>query len=96
MIKPVFLQLKRPSGNYPGHVLEGFFDVQDDTVHLVDRNGAAVKDPDGRAYSRKLAANEHPKVIAQRLLRSHYDARGNRSMSGFDRGPIFYPKVRRA
>jgi hypothetical protein len=43
-IKPVFVDLKRPSGGHPGHVLEGFFTVENDTVLLVDRDGAAVKD----------------------------------------------------
>jgi hypothetical protein len=42
MTKPVFLQIKRPSGDHSGHVLEGFFTVQNDTVLLVDRDGAAV------------------------------------------------------
>jgi hypothetical protein len=40
-IKPVFLQLKRPSDDHPGHVPEGFFTVENDTVLLVDRDGAA-------------------------------------------------------
>jgi hypothetical protein len=31
MTKPVFLQIKGPSGDHPGHVLEGFFTVQNDT-----------------------------------------------------------------
>ena len=41
-IKPVFVELKRPSGNHPGHVLEGFFTIEN--VRLVDRDGGAVKD----------------------------------------------------
>jgi hypothetical protein len=49
-IKPVFVELKRPSGNHPGHVLEGFFTVEN--VRLVDRDGAAVKDaPGGNVFT---------------------------------------------
>ena len=95
MIKPIFIQLNRPSGHYPGHVLEGFFTIENDAVLLVDQGGTAVKDPYGRTYSRKLAANDHPKVIAGRLLRSHYEARGNKSKNGFGRGPLDYPPITR-
>src|SRR6516225_5147091 len=57
----VFVQLKGPSGNHPGHIIDGHFIIEGDTVHLVDVNGEAEKDVDGTTYSRKLAANEHPK-----------------------------------
>src|SRR5262249_45396775 len=79
-IKPVFVELKRPSGDHPGHVLEGFFTIQKDIVLLVDRNGEAVKD-------------EHPKTVAGRLLRTPYSATRHKSVNGFD-GPIFYPTIR--
>ena len=95
MIRPVFLQLKRPSDNHPGDVLEGFFTVENDTVLLVDHDGAAVKDAQGGMYSRKLTANENPKSVAGRLLRTHYSATRHKSVSGFA-GPIFYPKTKRA
>jgi hypothetical protein len=91
-IKPVFVELKRPSGNHPGHVLEGFFAVEN--VRLVDRDGAAVKDAQGATYSRKLTANENPKSVAHRLLRTHYSATRHKTVNGFD-GPIFYPKMKR-
>ena len=91
----VFVELKGPSGNHPGHIIDGHFIIEGDTVHLVDVNGEAEKDVDGTTYSRKLAANEHPKVIARRLVRSRYDARGNKSKSGFGRGPLDYPPITR-
>ena len=92
----VFVQLKEPSADNPGGVItDGHFIIEGDTVHLVDVNGEAEKDVDGTTYSRKLAANEHPKVIARRLVRSRYDARGNKSKSGFGRGPLDYPPITR-
>jgi hypothetical protein len=90
-IKPVFLQLARPHDDFPGHVIEGFFTVQDDTVLLVDQDGTAVKDADGATFSRKLVAGDNPKAIAHRLLRAHYSRR--KSVSGFNRGRIHYPKT---
>jgi hypothetical protein len=63
-------------------------------VRLVDRDGAAVKDAQGATYSRKLTANENPKSVAHRLLRTHYSATRHKTVNGFD-GPIFYPKMKR-
>src|SRR5262249_38301439 len=80
MIRPVFLQLKRPSGGHPGHVLEGFFIVENDTVLLVDRDGKAVKDAQGGTYSRKLTPNENLKSVAHRLLRIHYSVTRSKSV----------------
>jgi len=88
----VFVQLKGPSGNHPGHIIDGHFIIEGDTVHLVDVNGEAEKDVDGTTYSRKLTAN--PKVVARRLVRDKY-ARRKKLVSGFD-GPIFCPKFNRA
>jgi hypothetical protein len=96
MIKPVFIEFKRPSGNHPGHVLEEFYAIDGDVLTLVIESGETVKDPDGRTYSRELTANGHPKVVASRLLRSHYEARRNRSVNGFGRGPIYNQKMKRA
>ena len=95
-MKPTYVvvQLKGPSADNPGgHVIDGHFIIEGNTV--VDVNGEAEKDVDGTTYSRKLAANEHPKVIARRLVRSRYDARGNKSKSGFGRGPLDYPPITR-
>ena len=94
-IKTVFVDLKRPSGDHPGHVLEGFFTVENDTVLLVDRDGAAVKDAHGGTYSRKLTANENPNSVAHRLLRTHCGATRHKTVNGFD-GPIFYSNFKRA
>ena len=57
---------------------------------MVDADGEAVKDVDGVAFSRKLT-DEHPKVIASRLVREHY-ARRKKSVNGFS-GPIAYQKT---
>ena len=90
----VFVQLKGPSRNNPGGVItDGFFIIEGNTLHLVDVNGEVEKDVDGTTFSRKLT-EEHPNVIAGRLIRER-DARRKKSLSGFD-GPIIYPPTKRA
>ena len=90
----VFVELKGPSGNHPGHIIDGHFIIEGNTVHLVDVNGEVEKDVDGVTFSRKLTDNVHPKVVACRLVRDKY-ARCKKSVNGFD-GPISYPPTKRA
>ena len=90
----VFVELKGPSGNHPGHIIDGHFIIENETVHLVDVNGEVEKDVDGVTFSCKLTDNVHPKVVACRLVRDKY-ARRKKSVNGFD-GPISYPPTKRA
>jgi hypothetical protein len=89
-IFPVFIELKKPSGGHPGHVIQGFYSLDGDTVILVDQFGDPMTDADGKSYRRKLAENQNPGTIAGTLLQNHWDARPNKSRNGFDR-PIQYP-----
>ena len=95
MIRAVFYEIRKPSGGHPGHVLEGFFTFENETVLLVNCNGKALKDAQGGTFSKKPGPGENPKSVVRRLLKQHYTATRHKSVSRFD-GPIFYPKFKRA
>lgn len=97
-VQYVTIQIKPPSGSYPGRTCEGCYIDAGDAVALVDREGKPVRDHEGKEYSQMLKPGENPKVIAGRLTRQlrtallgGKDAPGN----NFD-GPINYPSLRNA
>jgi hypothetical protein len=94
-MKPQFvtIQIKPPSGSFPGQTAEGAFIVEDGVVVLTDREGNPARDGDGKFYKQKLADGQNPKLIAGRLTRQLRTAlRGKDApVNGFD-GPIHYPK----
>ena len=59
-MKPVFIELKKPSGDHLGHVVQGFYSLDGDTVILVGQFGDPKTDADGKTYRRKLAENQNP------------------------------------
>jgi hypothetical protein len=90
-METVFIQIRAPRRQDFGRVLEGHYNVVDDTVVLVDRAGKPLK-ADDKNYSRKLAAGDNAKQVAGQLLRSHYNAtRGGSPQFG---SSLLYPKLR--
>jgi hypothetical protein len=93
-INQVWIQIKRPSGSFPGQSCLGYYTIEDDTVVMTDAEGQPARDGDGKYYRQTLKPGENPKVIAGRLTRElRLALRGgkNAPVAGFD-GPIIYPK----
>jgi hypothetical protein len=83
----VFVQIRAPKGSDPGRVLESQYEVQGDTVFLLDPNGKLLQ-----KHSKKLTEGDNPKQIAARLLRARHDASRGGPRGFHDR--IAYPKLR--
>jgi hypothetical protein len=88
----VIVQIHPPrEDGYPGMVEEANCTVADGVVTLVNNAGVPIHDRYGKPYEKKLAPKEDQHVIAGRLAKENWHARGDgkRKFSG----PIHYPKL---
>jgi hypothetical protein len=93
-IYKVTIQVDKPSGDSPGRVSEGCYTLEDSIVTLTDRLGAAVRDDEGKTYSKKLEAFEDAYVTAKTLTREFRRAlRGKGKHNDGFSAPIHYPKL---
>jgi hypothetical protein len=72
----VIAEVRRPRGDFPGQVEEGQYTFEDGVVTLVNNAGAPICDRYGKVYEKKLAPGEDPHVIAGRLTKEVWQARG--------------------
>jgi hypothetical protein len=81
----------KPETAYPGQVEEAHYTVEDGVVRLVNHKGVPTLDRYGKPHEKKLAPAEDAHVVAARLTREAWQARGGgkRKFSG----PIHYPKL---
>jgi hypothetical protein len=88
------IQTSPPKGSFPGAVAQAFYTVENNKVILTDRDGNALRDPEGRDYGKTLAETGHNahETAAILLRRFRTQVRGNR-VAGFD-GPLNYPKIK--
>jgi hypothetical protein len=87
MPEKLCIQIKRPSGSFPGEVEYGYYTVESGVVKLTDSTGNPLSDG-GRQYSHQLRDGDNPRVRAVLLSRLR---RRDESPRGFHR-PIYYPK----
>jgi len=78
----LILETRRPNRDDPGAVAEGWWDVIDGRVYLLDSGGKKTGE------SRTLPAGVDPKLLATRMLRSKIST----SKSDFNR-PLRYPRM---
>ena len=78
----LILETRRPNRDDPGAVAEGWWDVIDGSVYLLDSGGKKTGE------SRTLPAGVDPKLLATRMLRSKIST----SKSDFNR-PLRYPRM---
>jgi hypothetical protein len=92
-IYDVVVQIYPPNEEkgYPGQVCEGKFTHENGVVTLVNNAGAPIRDRYGKAHEQKLAPGEAAHVVAARLTREAWQARGGgkRKFSA----PLNYPKL---
>jgi hypothetical protein len=81
----IIIELRRPSGSFPGQIAEGWYEVVDGHVVLTDESGKPLSDE-----KRFLPTPGDARLIACRMLRQR--SQGSRTFrSGFGR-KISYPK----
>ena len=87
----VIVQIFPPrEDGYPGMVEEANYTVADGVVTLVNSAGVTVNDRYGKAYEKKLPPLGDAHLIAGRLAKEAFHARGG-SKRKFN-GPIHYPR----
>jgi hypothetical protein len=91
-IPQVVVQIHPPKEEtgYPGQIEEAHYTFENGTVTLVNHEGVPIN-VRGKAYEKKLGPGEDPHVIAGRLTKEAWQARGGgkRKFSA----PIHYPKL---
>ena len=67
----IFVQMRRPRDGDPGVTEPGYFRVENDTIVLVDSNGAERTNKKGKRLEYKLKPGENARRIASLLIRDH-------------------------
>ena len=90
----IAIQTRAPNAKIddPGAVFEGWYNISDGAVVLTDRYGVALKDNDGKQYSRPIATTESAHAVAGRLVRKLRLARPSSGRAAGFNGPIKYPR----
>jgi hypothetical protein len=87
-IKRVTIQLKPPSGSFPGRTTEGRYIVNNGVMALVDLEGKLVTDAEGNTYQHTLRPTDHARSIAGALTRQfHGKLKGDKQSWS---GPLEY------
>ena len=91
-IRRVFVTTQMPNRRNPtGAVEEGHFKVEGDVVYLVNANGSARLNSEGKPIKRPMASGETEHEVAHWLTRQHIPNRRsdfNRRLHYWDRGKI--------
>jgi hypothetical protein len=88
--KLITVQTAAPRSSFPGAAAQAFYIVDGSRVVLTDRDGAVLRDPEGRDYAQLLGEGDNPHQIAGRLLqRFRTKLRCDDRPHGFD-GPLDY------
>ena len=87
----VIVQIHPPKEDYPGMVEEAHYTVAEGIVTLVNNAGAPICDRYGKAYEKKLPPLGDPHLIAGRLAKEAWHARGGGKRKFSE--PIHYPKL---
>ena len=92
-IHQVEVQIEPPKDQFPGRTVQGKYLFEDGIVMLTDHLGIPVRDRDGKAYSKKLEADEDPRAVAGRLTKQFRTARrGEKGQDANFNRQIVYPK----
>jgi hypothetical protein len=84
----IFVQMRRPRDGDPGVTEPGYYRVEDDTIVLVDKNGAPRLNKKGKRLDYRLKPGENARRIAALLVRDHMP----NHREDFNR-PIIYPNL---
>src|SRR5262245_57036282 len=68
----ITIQIVGAAADNPGIVHEGWFVAAENEIALVDQNGKALRDRDGRFYLQPVSDSQSEIAIAKRLLRRHF------------------------
>ena len=96
-VKAIFAEVRRPRGaNDPGAAVEGRYVVEDGFVTLTDHEGTPVRDEHGKYYRQKLTPDDERRIAARLTKDFRLRLRGKDGgrKSGFEAGPIRYPKIK--
>ena len=96
-VKTIFAQVRAPRGaNDPGAAVEGRYVVEDGFVSLTDHDGIPVRDEHGKYYRAKLTPDDERRIAARLTKDFRLRLRGKDGgrKSGFESGPIIYPRIK--
>lgn len=104
-VKVIFAQVRAPrDASDPGAAVEGRYVCEDGFVTLTDHDGTPVRDEHGKYYRQKLVPTEDKEIAtreerqaASRLtkdFRLRLRGKDGGRKSGFEAGPIRYPKIK--
>jgi hypothetical protein len=80
-----------PEAGDPGAARYGWYYVEGDRLTMCDEAGTPLKSESGRPVTVVLEDGADPRAIAASLTKRR--SRGD-GLSGFERGPLRYPKLR--
>jgi hypothetical protein len=90
---PITIQTQSPRGSFPGAIAQAYYVIDNKKVTLTDRDGNTLHDPEGRDYVKALDKGDNPRQVAALLLRRFRTKMNGSRVTGFDPGPLKYPRL---